>query len=179
MWPVMHAGIETPVNRMTHRCKNITLPQTSFAGGKYQGVKKFTLVARLDISVHERILIFTCNSDPHKRELCIRGSKKQSVNHRGSSNVTPNSLWRKTFQFHISAEYLTNTTPILDKSSAWTYRECTIMCVEREVSDVDGAGCLGDHLGHPQHVPAVRHRHLRARELLQLLDAETIVPRLH
>ena len=23
-----------PVNRMTHRCKNITLPQTSFAGGK-------------------------------------------------------------------------------------------------------------------------------------------------
>ena len=22
-----------PVNRMTHRCKNITLPQTSFAGG--------------------------------------------------------------------------------------------------------------------------------------------------
>ena len=24
-----------PVNRMTHRCKNITLPQTSFAGSKY------------------------------------------------------------------------------------------------------------------------------------------------
>ena len=24
-----------PVNRMTNRCKNITLPQTSFAGGKY------------------------------------------------------------------------------------------------------------------------------------------------
>ena len=23
----------SPVNRMTHRCKNITLPQTSFAGG--------------------------------------------------------------------------------------------------------------------------------------------------
>ena len=23
----------TPVNRMTHGCKNITLPQTSFAGG--------------------------------------------------------------------------------------------------------------------------------------------------
>ena len=36
MWPVMHAGTETPpVNRMTHRCKNITLPQTSFPGGKY------------------------------------------------------------------------------------------------------------------------------------------------
>ena len=26
---------DTPVNRMTNRCKNITLPQTSFAGGKY------------------------------------------------------------------------------------------------------------------------------------------------
>ena len=35
--PAMHAGIPTPppfVNRMTDRCKNITLPQTSFAGGK-------------------------------------------------------------------------------------------------------------------------------------------------
>ena len=26
---------EPPVNRMTNRCKNITLPQTSFAGGEY------------------------------------------------------------------------------------------------------------------------------------------------
>ena len=26
-----------PVNRKTHRCKNITLPQTSFAGGKNHG----------------------------------------------------------------------------------------------------------------------------------------------
>ena len=35
MWPVVHAGTETPpVNRMTHACENITLPQTSFAGGK-------------------------------------------------------------------------------------------------------------------------------------------------
>ena len=25
---------DPPVNRMTNRCKNITLPQTSFAGGK-------------------------------------------------------------------------------------------------------------------------------------------------
>ena len=34
--PVMHAGIAPPpVNRMTNGCKNITLPQTSFAGGKY------------------------------------------------------------------------------------------------------------------------------------------------
>ena len=26
---------DPPVNRMTDRCKNITLPQTSFAGGNY------------------------------------------------------------------------------------------------------------------------------------------------
>ena len=29
----LHAGIHPPVNRMTDRCKNITLPQTSFVGG--------------------------------------------------------------------------------------------------------------------------------------------------
>ena len=28
-----HALLRQPVNRMTNRCKNITLPQTSFAGG--------------------------------------------------------------------------------------------------------------------------------------------------
>ena len=36
--PARHAGIPPPpplMNRMTDRCKNITLPQTSFAGGKY------------------------------------------------------------------------------------------------------------------------------------------------
>ena len=35
--PAMHAGIaHPPVNRMTDKCKNITLPQTLFAGG-YKG----------------------------------------------------------------------------------------------------------------------------------------------
>ena len=29
------AQVLPPVNRMTNRCKNITLPQTSFAGGNY------------------------------------------------------------------------------------------------------------------------------------------------
>ena len=32
-YPSMHWGRTPPVNRMTDRCKNITLPQTSFAGG--------------------------------------------------------------------------------------------------------------------------------------------------
>ena len=37
MWPVMHTGKPTPsVDRMTYPCENITLPQTSFAGGKNQ-----------------------------------------------------------------------------------------------------------------------------------------------
>ena len=30
-----------PVTRMTDRCKNITLPQTSFAGGKYMDKSVF------------------------------------------------------------------------------------------------------------------------------------------
>ena len=30
------AQVLPPVNRMTDRCKNITLPQTSFAGGNYR-----------------------------------------------------------------------------------------------------------------------------------------------
>ena len=33
---------DPPVNRMTDRCKNITLPQTSFAGGKNQRPKMRT-----------------------------------------------------------------------------------------------------------------------------------------
>ena len=34
----------SPVNRMTDRCKNITLPQTSFAGGKYPEVSNYKFV---------------------------------------------------------------------------------------------------------------------------------------
>ena len=33
--PALGGSDTPPVNRMTNRCKNITLPQTSFAGGKY------------------------------------------------------------------------------------------------------------------------------------------------
>ena len=35
MWPVMHAGKSIPLwtEWLTDRCKNITLPQTSFVGG--------------------------------------------------------------------------------------------------------------------------------------------------
>ena len=38
--PAIHAGIaHPPVNRMTNRCKNITLPQASFAGRKNTNAK--------------------------------------------------------------------------------------------------------------------------------------------
>ena len=42
----VHAGIQPPppVNRMTDRCKNITLPQASFAGGKYSPKQVFRYV---------------------------------------------------------------------------------------------------------------------------------------
>ena len=36
-----------PVNRMTHRCKNITLPQTSFAGGNKIYICKSCLLSNL------------------------------------------------------------------------------------------------------------------------------------
>ena len=39
-------GCRPPVNRMTHRCKNITLPQTSFAGGRKERAKVLSRMAR-------------------------------------------------------------------------------------------------------------------------------------
>ena len=44
--PAMHAGIAPPMNRMTNRCKNITLPQTSFAGGNNPATPRPPLQAR-------------------------------------------------------------------------------------------------------------------------------------
>ena len=38
-----------PVNRITDRCKDITLPQTSFAGGK-NVQKKFSLNGNVSVS---------------------------------------------------------------------------------------------------------------------------------
>ena len=40
----MHAGKPTPLNRMTDRCKNTTLPQTSFAGCKNLLLSQNTLI---------------------------------------------------------------------------------------------------------------------------------------
>ena len=48
-----------PVNRMTNRCKNITLPQTSFADGN----NNIYVVLMVLVSIHT-----------HRLRLCIRGS---------------------------------------------------------------------------------------------------------
>ena len=37
-----------PVHRMTDACKNITLPQTSFAGGKKQFIRSSTIAPSLN-----------------------------------------------------------------------------------------------------------------------------------
>ena len=46
------------VNRMTDRCKNITLPQTSFAGGNEKN---------LFLIVEETLLHYSYGEDEHKR----------------------------------------------------------------------------------------------------------------
>ena len=54
-----------PVNRMTHRCKNITFPQTSFAGGKNFIFWKGTLAD--DENIFEDVLLsrlWLCNKTP-------------------------------------------------------------------------------------------------------------------
>ena len=38
---LQNAQPPTPMNRMADRCKNITLPQTSFAGGNYNSYDNF------------------------------------------------------------------------------------------------------------------------------------------
>ena len=44
-----------PVNRMTDRCKNITLPQTSFAGGNYTNTKILPILCSYPDSWYEDI----------------------------------------------------------------------------------------------------------------------------
>ena len=50
----------TPVNRMTHRCKNITLHQTSFAGGNQFFINKFmkhvAFVYEIKLASYEKAL---------------------------------------------------------------------------------------------------------------------------
>ena len=55
-----HALRQTPpVNRMTDRCKNITLPQTSFAGGKDLGPDYSTMVASSELKTELSLVMVT------------------------------------------------------------------------------------------------------------------------
>ena len=56
------AQVLPPVNRMTNRCKNITLPQTSFAGGKKKRYILFTLECLvLVVKVYNALIFQSCN----------------------------------------------------------------------------------------------------------------------
>ena len=79
---------DPPVNRMTHRCKNITLPQTSFAGGK--------------------------NVDKIKQESIPAGYLRSQVQ-RGSYTVRSNASWVMVTWDHLPRnlcciEWRTDTT---------------------------------------------------------------------
>ena len=82
-------GDPLPVNRMINRCKNITLPQTSFARGKNAGCK-FVLVV---------IVIELFNSDVNdssaKKSACLRRSPLSVCVHVFSivSHVSSVILW--------------------------------------------------------------------------------------
>ena len=45
------ATTHAPVDRMTHTCKNITLPQTSFAGAKYYIVWSWSITCRIQVQL--------------------------------------------------------------------------------------------------------------------------------
>ena len=59
-----HAPLATthapPVNRMTNWCKNITLPQTSLAGGKNRN-RTWTSIRRSYFQYHSQVMLLNCS----------------------------------------------------------------------------------------------------------------------
>ena len=50
MWPVMRAGTQTPLpGGKTNTCENISLPQTSLAGGKNWGDRQYIYQSEMGI----------------------------------------------------------------------------------------------------------------------------------
>ena len=79
MWPVVLAGKPPPsptVIRMTDRCKNITLPQTSFAGGNEQW--QVWLAQQANISWTVRYLWFIHTGQDRSQD-CYRDEIKSVV----------------------------------------------------------------------------------------------------
>ena len=99
MWPVVHAGTETPpLNRMTHRRKNIILSQTSFAGGK-NGVclKPYLQLNQVQHeyikNIHVYIYVTRLSRDLENR-ITLREGRKLKVDHRW-----PRTGWDEVFRW--------------------------------------------------------------------------------
>ena len=61
---------DPPVNRMTHRCKNITLLQTSFAGGTYPLIDK--IIRPVNHTPFNKLVIASCRySDYLRKQLFV------------------------------------------------------------------------------------------------------------
>ena len=71
-----HALRQTPpVNRMIDRCKNITLPQTSFAGGKNKRANKKNLIGlRFDLRCCESLKSYYFILNIYQTSLNLRQS---------------------------------------------------------------------------------------------------------
>ena len=78
-----------PVNRMTDRCKNITLPQTSFAGSKKH--IKWQLGNIALIQVLQKLILYGHLIDP--RAVGQRGN--QPLNKRERERRTRNFCWKE------------------------------------------------------------------------------------
>ena len=90
---------DPPVNRMTHRCKNITLPQTSFTGGKYYHLyNKIKLL--FDLSLLEchsgnewtRVFCFVLSPSSAPTNVILKRLEKVCLRHRKTSNSSRNIL---------------------------------------------------------------------------------------
>ena len=73
MWPVMHAGKLTPLwaEGMTHACENITLSQTSFAGGN-NGLSRFPMFFRWLLSTLWKPHLVTVHAEVGQRRFKSR-----------------------------------------------------------------------------------------------------------
>ena len=107
MWPVVHAGKPLPaVNRMTDRCKNITLPQTSFAGGNEQWQALVTenpwvlLAQQTNVSVLQQGTVrylWSIHTGQDRSQDCYRDEIKTGV---PCGDVHTSSHWSKTGNPH-------------------------------------------------------------------------------
>ena len=68
-----------PVNRMTDTCKNITLPQTSFAGGKNIDILKHVMHGCIALFTMTCDNLIFSNSEHDGSHLCIASKEVQEL----------------------------------------------------------------------------------------------------